>query len=55
MATGKIAFSDSRATLGRSIVDPGSSFITPVRFAMDSAPDNAKITPTNCTQTVVKL
>jgi hypothetical protein len=55
MATGKIAFNDSRATLGCSIVDPGSSFITPVRFAIDSAPDSARITPTNCTQTMVKL
>ena len=41
IATGKIALNDSRATLGRSIVDPGSSFITPVRFAIDSAPDKA--------------
>src|SRR5205823_13192855 len=46
---------DSRATLGRSIVDPGSSFITPVRFAIDSAPDNARITPTNCTHTAPRL
>ena len=25
--------------------------MTPVRFAIDSAPDSARITPTNCTQT----
>ena len=55
IATGVIALSDSRATLGCSIVDPGSSFITPVRFAIDSAPDNARITPTNCTHTVPRL
>src|SRR5262249_55238767 len=55
IATGKIALSDSRATLGCSIVEPGSSFITPVRFAIDSAPDNARITPTNCTHTAPTL
>src|SRR5437588_11721144 len=55
IATGVIALNDSRATLGCSIVDPGSSFITPVRLAIDSAPDSARITPTNCTQTTPKL
>src|SRR5205809_5079086 len=55
IATGKIAFNDSRATLGCSIVEPGSSFITPVRFAIDSAPDKARITPTNCTHTAPRL
>src|SRR5207253_11403288 len=55
IATGVIALTDSRATLGCSIVDPGSSFITPVRFAIDSAPDNARITPTNCAHTVARL
>jgi hypothetical protein len=55
IATGVIALSDSRATLGCSMVDPGSSFMTPVRLAIDSAPDNARITPTNCTHTVPRL
>ena len=47
IATGMIALSDSRATLGLSMVDPGSSFITPVTLAIDSAPESARITPTN--------
>src|SRR5438876_12429181 len=55
IATGVIALTDSRATLGCSIVDPGSSFITPVRFAIDSAPDKARMTPTNCTHTAPRL
>src|SRR5207237_2030155 len=55
IATGVIALTDSRATLGCSIVEPGSSFITPVRFAIDSAPDKARITPTNCTHTAPRL
>ena len=55
IATGRIALIDSRRTLGLSGVDPGSSFITPVRFAIASTPESARITPTNCTQSVPRL
>src|SRR4029077_9899486 len=55
IATGMIALTDSRATLGRSMVDPGSSFITPVTLAIDSAPESARITPTNWTQSAPRL
>ena len=55
IATGMIALSDSRATLGRSMVEPGSSFITPVTLAIDSAPESARMTPTNWTQSVPRL
>src|SRR6266545_4129092 len=52
---GAVALSDSRATLGCSGVDPGSSLITPVRLAIDSAPERARITPTNCTHNLPTL
>src|ERR1700736_4549865 len=55
IATGITALTDSRATLGRSVVEPGSSFITPVTLAIDSAPDSARMTPTNWTQSVPRL
>src|SRR5207302_2798842 len=55
MATGVIALSDSRATLGFSGVEPGSSFITPVRFAIASTPESARMTPTNWTQSLLRL
>ena len=55
IAIGTIALSDSRATLGLSMVEPGSSFMTPVMFAIDSAPERARITPTNWTQSVPRL
>src|SRR5881227_486848 len=51
IATGMIALIDSRATLGCSMVEPLSSFITPVTLAIDSAPESARMTPTNWTQT----
>ena len=47
IATGVIALSDSLRTLGFSGVEPRSSFITPVRFAIASTPERARITPTN--------
>jgi len=36
-------------------LDPGSSFITPVTLAIDSAPESARMTPTNWTQSVPRL
>ena len=38
IATGRIALSEVRATLGWSSVEPRSSFITPVRLAIASTP-----------------
>ena len=55
IATGIIALIDSRATLGWSMVEPLSSFITPVTLAIDSAPESARMTPTNWTQSVPRL
>ena len=55
IATGVMALSDSRPTLGLAGVDPRSSFITPVRLAIASTPERARMTPTNWTHIVPRL
>ncbi len=47
IATTMIAFVEVFETFGLSSVLPGSSFITPVAFAMASTPESASTTPTN--------
>ena len=54
-ATGTMAFVAVRVTFGRSGVEPGSSFITPVMFAMASTPLSARITPVNAIQVLLRL
>ena len=55
MATGTIAFVAVRVTFGRSGVEPGSSFITPVMFAIASTPLSARITPVNAIQVLPRF
>ena len=55
IATGQIALAASRPTFGSAMVDPSSSFMTPVRLAIASTPLSARITLTNCTQRTLRL
>ena len=54
-ATIRMALRAVLPTMGLSRDAPGSSFMTPVRFAMASTPLSARITPTNDDQFLAKL
>ena len=55
IATGMIALAAVRVTFGCADVEPGSSFMTPVRLATASTPLSARITPTNCVHAIAKF